>query len=64
MKNNIGWIVAFLLLLSRPALAEVNINITPWDLYAAARSIGCSWGGYDPGSCAKFATELCRLRPR
>lgn len=59
MKNNIGWIVAFLLLLSRPALAEVNINITPWDLYAAAALIQGN-----PDWAANCANNLIKKRPR
>lgn len=39
MKNNIGWFVALGLVMCSPARGEMNgyMNITPWDLYVAAR---------------------------
>ena len=69
MRNNIGWLVAVGLLLFNPARAEVNINITPWDLFAAAATIGISPGA-SPGPewvverASGIANGLCRKRPR
>lgn len=67
MRNNIGWLVAVGLLVFNPARAEVNINITPWDLFAAAMLInGSSVGDGDliTGRASYVASKMCKSRPR
>ena len=67
MRNNIGWLVAVGLLLFSPARAEVNINITPWDLFAAASVINSSYtvdGKGDVDRAINIANKLCKSRPR
>lgn len=70
MRNNIGWLVAVGLLLFNPARAEVNINITPWDLFAAASVIGIGNSSYtvdgkgDVDRAINIANKLCKSRPR
>lgn len=68
MRNNIGWLVAVGLLVFNPARAEVNINIAPWDLFAAASLIGVhpTFGddGYVADMAANIANKLCKRRPR
>ena len=68
MRNNIGWLVAIGLLVFNPARAEVNINITPWDLFAAASVIGVGIaneeGSYIATRAVNIANKLCKSRPR
>ena len=67
MRNNIGWLVAVGLLVFNPARAEVNINITAWDLFAAASVIGVT-GAWSLESVSdraiSIANRLCKSRPR
>lgn len=68
MKNNLGWIVALVLLAGQPALSGVP-TLCLWDMYALAAVAGLSsntnnWSTEVPGKATHIANEMIKRRSK